>query len=176
MEWGNYSLSGYSVVDVLLGNEKNDGYSLRTYKTFPQGFQKQLTKYVSQGGGALLCSGSYVVSDMLADSEAQFMHSLFHSSYGGTVRSSNYLVNGLQQSIYLTNLVNAKHYATTQSDVLRPEDSAFVAMQYADGQTAAVANNVGVHTFVMGFPFECISDKMMQATIMRGILAFLTAP
>ena len=176
VEWGNYSLSGYSVVDVLLGNEKNDGYSLRTYKTFPQGFQKQLTKYVSQGGGALLCSGSYVVSDMLADSEAQFMHSLFHSSYGGTIRSSNYMVNGLQQSIYLTNLVNDKHYATTQSDVLRPEDSAFVAMQYADGQTAAVANNVGVHTFVMGFPFECISDKMMQATIMRGILAFLTAP
>ena len=104
------------------------------------------------------------------------MHTVFHTSYSGTIRDYNYKVNGLQQEMYLINMINDKHYATTQSDVLKPEDSAFIAMQYADGQTAAVANNVGFHTFVMGFPFECINDRAMQATIMGGILAFLITP
>ena len=113
---------------------------------------------------------------MLEDKEIDFMHTIFHSSYSGTIRNSNYKVNGLQQEMYLINTINDKHYATTQSDVLKAEDSAFIAMQYADGQTAAVANNVGFHTFVMGFPFECINDRAMQATIMGGILAFLITP
>ena len=57
------------------------------------------------------------------------------------------------------------------------DEKAFPAMVYHNGTSAAVAYKGGdYNAFVMGFPFECISDKMMQATIMRGILAFLTAP
>ena len=176
VEWGNYDLAGYKVVDLLLGNEKNDGHSLRYYKTFSESLQQKLYSYVAQGRGSLLCSGSYVVSDMMDAKESEFMHTVFHSTCGGTIRDYNYKVNGLQQEMYLINILNDKHYATTQSDVLKAEDSAFIAMQYADGQTAAVANNVGFHTFVMGFPFECINDRAMQATIMGGILAFLITP
>ncbi len=177
VEWGNFSLSDFPVVDVLLGNEKNDGHSLKYYKTFTQTFRQRLLEYVAGGRGALLCSGSYVVSDMMTDtSEIDFMHTVFHTSYEGVVSNDNYKVNGLQQEIYLTNLLNDKHYATTQSDVLKAEDNAFIAMQYANGQSAAIANNVGFRTFLMGFPFECITDRTMQGTIMRGILAFLCAP
>ena len=176
VEWGNFDLSDYKVVDLLLGNEKNDGHSLKYYKTFSEPLQQKLYSYVAKGQGAILCSGSYVASDMLEDKEIDFMHTIFHSSYSGTIRNSNYKVNGLQQEMYLINTINDKHYATNQSDVLKAEDSAFIAMQYADGQTAAVANNVGFHTFVMGFPFECINDRAMQATIMGGILAFLITP
>ena len=168
VEWGGVNLSRYQIVDLLLGNERNDGHSLKPYKTFSKQMRQQLQAY----RGRIVVSGSYIVSDMLEnDDETSFMRNRLHCSFGNTVREINGMVTGLGQTLAVTNTLNERHYATTRSDVLRPYSTAFVAMQYADGQTAAVATPH--HSFVMGFPLECISDKVQRGLIMRGILAFL---
>ena len=171
VEWGGVDLSQYPVVDLLLGNERNDGHSLRPYKTFSRQLQQQLRTYP----GRLLVSGSYVASDMIeSDSEVDFMRTVLNTSFGGTVGGLNGLITGLGQTLNVTNVLNADHYATTRSDVLVPQGNAFIAMQYMDGKTAAVATPS--RSFVMGFPFECITDPTQRALVMRGILAFLLTP
>lgn len=174
VEWGGVNLSQYDCIDMLLGNERNDGHSLKPYKTFSKQLQQQLADYMRTAGNGhtLLVSGSYVASDMLEDdAEAAFMRDVLHCSFDGTIRGLNGIVSGLQQTLSVTNTLNERHYATTRSDILSPQQGAFVAMQYADGKTAAVATPR--HSFVMGFPFECITDASQRALVMRGILAFL---
>lgn len=174
VEWGDIKLSDYACVDLLLGNERYDGHSLQTYKTFTKQLQKKLTEYKSRGRGALLVSGSYVASDMMTDEERDFMRNLLGCDYGGTVKIYNNVVTGLQQTLVITNTLNAEHYATTRSDVLMPCGDAFIAMQYGDQQTAAVAvKSAGFPTFTMGFPFECITNSAQRAVTMKGIMAFL---
>lgn len=180
VEQGMVSLAGYDAVDLILGNERNDGYSLLPYKTFTASMQRCLRDYVYgratsvSGRHALLVSGSYIASDMQADNERQFLSDVLHTSFQNTVQSVNNYVTGLQQTIVLTNTLNPEHYATTRSDVLAPASgNAFISMQYSDGQTAAVANRGYTPTFVMGFPFECISNSGQRAYTMRGILSFL---
>ncbi len=174
VEWGNVTLNGYAVVDLILGNEKYVENTRNVYKTFSQQMQKQLLAYQRMGCGALLVSGSYIGSDMLSEPEQAFLIKVLNVGKAGTVRVENAVVTGLQQTLAVTNTLNPDHYATFQSDVLKPYGNAFVAMQYRNGQTAAVACRGVNATFAMGFPFECITNSAQRAVVMRGILAFLT--
>lgn len=173
VEWGDVSLADYDVVDLILGNEKYVDNTYHVYKTFTKQMQKQLLAYQRNGRGALLVSGSYIGSDMRQESERIFLRQLLNMDYVCTVRTDNAVVTGLQQTLAVTNTLNPDHYATVQSDVLKPYGEAFVAMQYRNGLTAAVACRSSVKTFAMGFPFECITNSAQRAVVMQGILAFL---
>ena len=181
VEWGDVNLQQYDMVDLILGNERHDGHSLQFYKTFSKAMQKQLLAYRRKGRGALLVSGSYMATDMQQPDEQAFLRELLGCYGDGTVRSANYIVKGLQQTLGITSTLNPDHYATIQSDVIQPAAMAatgqavpFVAMQYSNGKPAAVAvQGNGFSTFAMGFPFECITTATQRALTMRGILAFL---
>lgn len=174
VEWGDVSLSDYDVVDLILGNEKYVPATRTTYRAFSRQMQKQLRSYLNGTRGALLVSGSYICTDMQSADEKVFLTDMLHISGAGTIRGDNSVVGGLQQTVAVTNKLNQYHYATVQSDILQPMGSdAFVAMQYSNGQTAAVACPAGRKTFVMGFPLECITNSAQRTVIMRGILDFL---
>ena len=173
VETGKINLSDYAAVDLLLGLERNDGHSLNYYKSFTTQLQTALQKY-TQNGGALLVSGAYVGSDMTDDSERQFLSNVLKCRYAGRSQATTGTVNGLGTTLDFWNVLNANHYAATSVDVLQPVSPAFTAMQYADGQDAAIAcRQPSKRLFVMGFPFECIKDAQKRASIMRGILSFL---
>lgn len=173
VEWGGYNLSDFDMVDLILGNERDDKHSLKPYKTFSSAMKKKLLEYQHDKRGSLLISGSYIGEDMQESGDATFLQRLLNMQWGGTIRYDNYMGRGLQQTFNITNQLNADHYATVQSDVLYPIGSAFVAMQYSNSKPAAVAYNSGFRTFAMGFPFECITSPEHRAVIMQGILAFL---
>jgi hypothetical protein len=135
--------------------------------------QKRLLDYQRGGRGALLVSGSYIAQDMREPQEASFLENLLHLQWGGTIRQNNYSVTGLQQTVSITNTLNDEHYATVQSDVLKPIGSAFVAMQYADKKPAAVAWDSEFRTFSMGFTLECINSPSQREIIMQGIMSFM---
>ena len=164
------NLSDYSVIDLILGNERNDGYSLKYYKTFPAAIRQALTAY----RGNILVSGSYVGSDNVMSSDSAFVADVLHCDYLCQYREPDASVNGMGTQFDYHHSINENHYASTSSDVLAPTDQAFSALVYADGTSAAVAYNASNRrTFSMGFPFECIKDKAKRAYVMRGILAFL---
>ena len=135
--------------------------------------QKALQKYC-QDGGALFVSGAYVGTDMTADDEQLFLANVLKCRYAGRSQAGSSTVNGLGTTLDYWNTLNATHYAATSTDILQPVKPAFTAMQYADGQAAAIAYKQGnERVFVMGFPFECIKDRQKRSSIMQGILNYL---
>ena len=173
------SLAAYDVVDLMLGNERNDGYSLKSYKTFTPSLQTVLADYLSAGIAptitgrhGLFVSGSYVASDMQTDAERRFLADCLSLSYDCSVRPGGY-VSGFGQTCVVTDQLNPDHYAVTRADVLIPINGAFPSMLYAGGQTAAIVRKSGVPVYVMGFPLECITNSSQRSYIMRGILDFL---
>ena len=173
IETGKVNLSRYDAVDLLLGLERNDGHSLNYYKSFTTLMQSALQKYTQQGG-ALLVSGAYVGSDMTTEAERQFLSNVLKCRYAGRSMAGKGTVNGLGTSLDYWSELNATHYAATSTDILQPISPAFTAMQYADGQDAAIAyKQARERLFVMGFPFECIKDRQKRLSIMQGILNYL---
>lgn len=165
--------STYAMIDLLLGLERDDGHSLNYYKTFNTNLQQDLQKYTVQGG-SLLVSGAYVGSDMMSNSEQNFLANVLKCRFAGQSLCSDNQVNGLGTTIQYWKQLNAQHYAAVSTDILQPMAPAFTAMQYADGQDAAVAyKGNDYRSFTMGFPFECILDEQTRNSIMRGIINYL---
>lgn len=165
--------STYAMIDLLLGLERDDGHSLNYYKTFNTNLQQDLQKYTVQGG-SLLVSGAYVGSDMMSNSEQNFLANVLKCRFAGQSLCSDNQVNGLGTTLQYWKQLNAQHYAAVSTDILQPMAPAFTAMQYADGQDAAVAyKGNDYRSFTMGFPFECILDEQTRNSIMRGIINYL---
>ena len=174
IEKGDCDLNRYQAIDLLLGLEKNDGHSLVPYKSFRQAMQERLRDYTVCGGN-LLVSGAYIGSDMTNDEEKAFLADVLKVSYEGTNNDLSGDVKGLGTTFKFYRQLNEKHYAALKSDILMPTTSnAFPTMVYNNQTCAAVAyQGNDYHAFSIGFPFECITDKALQESIMRGILKFL---
>lgn len=207
------SLTNYPLIDLLLGNELNDGHSLVKYKTFTPDMKSALRRY----NGALMVSGSYVASDNMSGDDAAFLAEVLHVKLRGKNRSLSSEMRGMGTAFHTWRTLNPVHYASTSSDILGiageiplsrdsvesimaadsvsgmsitmvpaenvnsmswyvlPDNSAFTALTYSDGTSAAIAYRREGYprTFTMGLPFECIRNKEMQNAIMSGILNFL---
>ena len=175
IESGQLTMEGYALVDLILGLERNDGYSLLQYTAFPRELRAHLQAHAAQGG-ALLVSGSYIGRDMPKDADKAFLASLLKCQYGGTNVDSlaRDTIRGLGTDFTFHRHPNHRHYAAQHPDNLLPLGSAYSAMAYADQQSACVAyNGSDYRALTIGFPFECIQSERKRGVIMRGLLAFL---
>lgn len=174
VENGDVNIDNYYCIDLLLGLEKDDGHSLVRYKSFSSKMQRLLTEY-TRSGGRLLVSGSYIGSDMATDAEKDFLGSVLKVSNNGETPPRHYTaVTGMGMSFDIHRTLNEDHYAATSPDVLHPVGSAFCALLYGNGRAAGVAyDGRDYKSFVMGFPFECITSHSKRNAVMRGILSFL---
>jgi len=175
IESGQLTMEGYALVDLILGLERNDGYSLLQYTAFPRELRAHLQAHAAQGG-ALLVSGSYIGRDMPKDADKAFLASLLKCQYGGTNVDSlaRDTIQGLGTDFTFHRHPNHRHYAAQHPDNLLPLGSAYSAMAYADQQSACVAyNGSDYRALTIGFPFECIQSERKRGVIMRGLLAFL---
>ena len=193
---GRVKMTDYQAVDLINGLERYDGYTHQYYKTFTPAMQKRI-KYYALNGGKLLVSGSYNGSDMQDEEEKSFMGAILKVNYEPTgtkfivqdvnpedstiterdsIATTSPTVSGLGKEFSYYHSLNAKHYAATHPEILKPVGStAFCAMRYLTGTSAAVAyRSTSYRTFTMGFPLECISDEKTRYSIMQGILKFLT--
>jgi len=175
IEKGIATLTGYALVDLILGLERNDGYSLVEYKTFSDAMRRHLRTFTQQGG-SLLVSGSYIGKDMRMQQEQLFLEDVLKCQYGG--RNADSLQSDTIQGLGLTFTFHRQpchqHYAAQHPDNLLPLSPAFAAMKYGDNQSACVAyNGTDYRALTMGFPFECIRERREQEAIMRGLLKFL---
>jgi fibronectin type III domain protein len=174
VENGEINLSKYAMVDLLLGNEKDDGHSLLYYKTFKPSLRQQLTKYLN-GRGNLFVSGSYLASDMQGTDEQDWLRNNLKITFD-SANPDNYnsIVTGMGMSFDVYRTINEQHYGAYTPDNIQPADNAFSTLTYADGHTAAVAyKGTNNSVFTLAFPFECIKDAATRNSIMKGIVNFL---
>lgn len=164
-------LGNYDCVDVILGLEKDDGYSLNYYKTFSSPFQKKLTEY----NGNLIVSGAYIGSDMKSNKEQKFLNDVLHVTHNGIIdMRTNNKVEGMNTSFEIFSMYNDVHYASPYIDVLSPVSPAFCALTDGTGNSICVAyDGKERRSFTMGFPFECITSEKKRAAVMTGILNFI---
>ena len=176
-------LKEYDAIDLLLGLERNDGHGLVRYKTFSPAMQLLLRDY-TEHGGRLFVSGAYIGSDMAAGTERTFLANVLKVRCDGVYSSAAPAVSGLGIKFDIYRQPNEHHYGAHHTDILSPRtltaaspaDSPqpFPAMAYADGTSAAVAyQGSDYRSFVMGFPFECITDGETRDKVMYAILKFL---
>lgn len=174
VETGLVTLDSYDAVDLILGLQKDDGYSLIRYKTFSPALRQKITAY-ARAHKALMVSGAYVYSGMGMDAERQFLSSTLKVDGGEDgMPTGDGDITGLGMTFGIYSRNNPRHYAVLRADVVHPATGAFTAMQYASGGDAAVAyKGNDYRCFVMGFPFECIKDKKQRQQIMQGVMGFL---
>lgn len=175
IEIGKVKLEKYAAVDLILGLERFNPYSVKYYKSFPLSLQKRLTGYVGNNG-RLLVSGAYLGSDMDgADDSVWLSRTLRLTSAGQLATDTISGAKGMGiEGFDFYRSFNSEHYAVQKADILQPDASAFCAMQYSNGSPAAVGyDGANCKTFAMGFPFECITEETTRDNIMRGILNFL---
>src|SRR5574344_445998 len=174
IETGRINIQKYPVVDILFGLEKNDGHSVKYYKTFSPVIQNRLTQYTRQGG-SLLISGAYVGSDMTQTSEQVFLSNILKCRFAGSNNDrNNPKIDGMGTSFDIFRTINEDHYAATSTDILQPVAPAYCALRYADGTSACVAyGGRDYRCMTLGFPFECIKDANTRNAMMKGILNYL---
>ena len=165
----------YNMLDLILGLERNDGYSLRHYQAFSPMLKEHLRIFASHGG-ALLVSGSYVGSDMQMPADRRFLEDVLKCYGEGVNRDSlqRDTIAGLGTTFEFYRHLNETHYAATHPDILQPVAPAYSAMVYADDYSACVAyDGSDYKAMTLGFPFECIKSEQKRLMLMRGILRFL---
>ena len=193
---GKVKMENYQAVDLINGLERHDGYTHQYFKTFTPTLQNRI-KYYALSGGKLLVSGSYNGSDMQTEQEKAFLGDILKVNYEPTgtkfivqdinpedstiterdsIVTTTASVSGLGKVFNYYNELNDQHYAATHPEILQPVgNTAFTAMRYTSGTSAAVAyKSSSYRTFTMGFPLECIVDEKTRTSILLGILRFLT--
>lgn len=174
VEYGEVDLSRYALVDLLLGNEKDDGHSLYYYKAFKPALRQQITKYLN-GHGRLLVSGSYPASDMQGSDEQTWLRDNLRISYdGANTDNYNSTVSGMGMSFDVYRTINEQHYGAYTPDNILPTDGAFSVLNYADGHGAAVAYKGADNcVFTLSFPLECVKDAPTRSRMMKGIVNYM---
>lgn len=167
-------LKDYDAVDLILGLEKEDDYSLVRYKALKPKLQEEITKYLNRQG-RIFVSGAYLASDMKTMADRNWLASYLKVGYEcSNEDNQNTIINGMKMNFNIFRSINEEHYGAYSPDVLRAYAGAFGALSYPDGGLAAVANkSANYRSFVMAFPFECIKEKEQRNTLMRSILQFL---
>lgn len=163
IESGSTILGDYHAIDLIYGAEQ---------KPLSNDTRKALANYCSNGGN-LMVSGEYVGSKMVP---ADFAHDVLKYSFGGSMKDSPAcdIRDGYCVMYRIERKANPKTYAVSAPECIIPADDAFsVCLYNIERESAGIAYKGSQYrTFVLGFPFESITDVNLRAKMMRDILGF----
>ena len=175
LEYNDVHPQRYEMMDLILGLNRNDGYSTMKYQVMTPIMREHLRLF-AQKGGSLLVSGAYLGSDMQEPAERRYLADVLKINYEGRDQDSlqRDSIRGLGMEFTFHRHLNERHYAAHHPEILEPVYPAFSAMKYADDYSACVAYGGNDYKAItMGFPLECIKDEPKRNSIMRGLLQFL---
>ncbi|MCF0185992.1 MAG: xanthan lyase [Bacteroidaceae bacterium] len=178
-EIGAVELNEYGMVDLILGLEKDDGWSLFPYKTFNPKFQKIIKNYMDKSG-RILVSGAFIASDMQSKEEQRFTSEVLKYAYDApmdTSSSSTSSLAGCGINFTIPRTLNEKQYAVQSCDCLRPTDTkhGFPSFAYNENQHCAgiAYKKNDYRVLALGFPFESVTSAKDRSTLMTAMLQFL---
>lgn len=167
--------SSYRMIDLVLGMQKNDGYSLRRAAAFTPQVMQLLNQHTGRGG-SLLVSGAYIGSDMSDDEGRSFTRSVLKYDFAGSLPPSITTgVSGMGLFFDYFRYPGQAYPLIPSLDCLAPTSEAFCPLVYApDNHAAAVAyQGRDYSSLALGFPMEAITDATIRAQLWQGFLDFL---
>lgn len=171
------NLNEYHIADLILGLQKNDGYSTKSYASLTPALCKTLQEFTRMRGN-LLVSGAYVARDQRQKENTDFLrHTLKVDAYMPVMLHADAQVAGMNTTLQLYSELNERHYAVTHADCLVPLSEAFSTLLYSPANYSAAVAYPGkdYRTVTLGFPFECIRYATDRDKIMQAFLSFLLA-
>lgn len=187
----NVVLSGYPVVDLILGEERTTDWPkpIRPpqFKAFPNALQARIQGYLS-GGGKLFVSGAYIGTDLFETKPRNAADSLFGTQVLKLRHRTNHatregFVTSVSEQFQLPvfSFITDYHptvYATEAPDAIEPADSsAATILRYANSMSAGVAyNGTSYRVVAFGFPFEGIDSPHDRIAVMEAVLRFFKQP
>ncbi|MCA8917615.1 MAG: N-acetylmuramoyl-L-alanine amidase [Planctomycetes bacterium] len=175
IESGGVTLSGYQVVDWVLGNESTAD------ETFSSTEQGLVSSYLG-AGGRLFVSGAEIGWDLDSQgsgADVSFYEGQLETNYVAD-DSADYSVDPVTGGLFdgLAGFDfddgSGDSYTVGYPDILEPSSSgsAAPALQYSAGVFAATASDAVV---VFGFPFETINQSSARDAVMERVLRSLAA-
>lgn len=154
------------------------------HEAFTDALRGQIELYM-RGGGALLISGCYALSDvwqspLAEDDDRAWVRSVLGVEYagqsyrgGGIVRSKPRTLRRKGFEVRFNQLLGAECYAVEACDIITPaSDDAHSIMHYdtTEHSAAVVRRTERGVTMFLGFPIETIIDEYERDMLMRNIL------
>jgi hypothetical protein len=172
---GQILLSGYSVVDWLLGTESVED------ATFSSTEQTLVTDFLN-AGGKLFCTGSELGYDLLGQGNGPaFMQDVLRCGYLGN-DAGTFDLDGASASIFddlgpLSFDPSAgAPYDVRSPDQLDTQSDSIACLDYVGGGGGIAGiqhTNETYNTVVFGVPFETIGSAADRAVIMARVLSYL---
>ena len=175
LEAGDVSPDRYAAIDLILGLQKADGYSLTQAPAFTPALCTQLKQYARAGAG-ILVSGAYLCDDAARSSLATPTQLLHIGSYAPVAHSTHTATaTGMGLTAPLLTAPSARHYAAPQTEAIYPTAPAFSAMAYGENNYSAAVAYAGqdYRCLTLGFPFGCIDSSELRARMMGAMLRFV---
>ena len=188
VERGEVDLTSYNIVDIILGKQRattvGRGVAPVKYRCFSEPLQRAVTEYLGSRG-ALFVSGAYIGTDLFdcgTESDRTFAKSMLHFDFvaphateGSTVTSQSRAAVRLGCREYnICRDYRPDYYTVNSVDGLSAAEGANVLLRYPDSRMAAAIGYKGDHsTFVMGFPFESITDSESRDCLILDIINYL---
>ena len=194
VENNEVNLTSYPIIDLILGKEKQSkmgsiNNSKREFKTFSKSLQKAITNFCNSGG-SILVSGAYIASDLwdnplaktdeedltFAQEILKYKWRVGRAAKTGGVKevASPY---SLQKMRFNYNKdFNSEIYRVESPDAIEPVDKlSHTVLRYSENNlSAAVAYKDNYRTYIIGFPFETITETNRRDELMKTILDFFT--
>lgn len=195
VENGVATLSGYKVIDVIGGKQKETkvGYGAypSKYKLLTSPFMKAVEAATKEGAHVLL-TGAYVASDVFDhktpdEEEVNFAKNVLGYTWGGSQASCTgevYTMPTIAKQIpgdtnfKYCNTLNSNIYCVESPNSIFASDKLGVPfMRYSENNrnAAIVSARGGYRTAVLGFPFETIVAREIRDLLMGQILDYLTS-
>lgn len=191
IEAGNVDMSSYDVVDVIMGKQRTTpiGRGVMGYRheAFTNALREQLDGYM-RGGGSLLISGCYVLSDIwnspLAEAEDRaWARENLGVEYAGRSYKGDGIVRSKAKSIHrrsfearINRVLGTESYAVEMCDIITPvadDAMTFICYDATEHGAAVITNHGNRYTAILGFPIETIIDEYERDMLMRNILKYM---
>ncbi len=185
-------LSKYDAVNIIMGKQRTTktgcGKFPPKYRCFTKELQSVITDYLNCGG-ALFVSGPYLGTDLFNGSESQpcdaefarnVLHFDFITAKAARTPTATTDIRSIPFRLSPNNYTfcaeySPKCYTVNSTDAISATGTgAYEMMRYpSSGLPAAVGFRGPYSTFVMGFPFESITDEDARNTLLNDIMKFL---
>ena len=171
----NIDFRPYRIADIIMGAQKDDGYSLTRRNAFTPEVLTAISQLTLQGTSVMV-SGAFIGSDSRrAEQDAFIADKLKFRHAGSAPTDSICSVQGLNNTATIYSRPNEESYWVRSTDVLEGVGGAFSTMAYSNGgYSAAVAYpGPGYRVLAFGFPFECIKETEARRNIMSIAIDYL---
>ncbi len=163
---------GYHIIDLILGAQRQDGYSISARRPFTPELCAQLEAFTREGG-SLLVSGAYISEEV----DPQFAANVLHCIPDGThaLNDSTCQLTGMNTTFTVYCQPNEQRYSVRRLSTIAPTPDSFSSVISTTQPSSLAVAHIGTshRTLTYGFPLECICEAETRRSILGASLNFL---